>query len=150
MSEKEAFTNEWQAPEKPKKGLKINNQKSVVAKEVEDKNRFEQAAEEYIQEEQERNKRIIELAGKFVLCVKDQTLPENKNPIQKDLEKDVQAKLISFGLMINQDENQIEGYGSIALINLLFKTTFIQRDEINKLGYKLNQLENKLKEIEKK
>lgn len=129
-----------------KKGLKISNkEQSTQPKPVD----FEEKVEQFMSDKQARNKAMIDLAQQFVGLVKDRTLSNNKGLVAKDVEQQVVSELTSAALVINQDDSEAEGYGSIALINLLFKTALLQRDKLNSLEFELQNLKKKLSSLER-
>jgi hypothetical protein len=68
----------------------------------------------------------------------DKTLPDNKGPAKKDMEKQVIKQLVDLGLQLNNDQNKPEGIGSIGLINLTMQLMLEQRNRINELEHKLH------------
>ena len=70
---------------------------------------------------------------------------------QKSLEKEILSNLAKYALELNQDpppgsdEIRPQGYGSIAMVNLLFKSVLYFRDKNNDLEYKVAQLEKQVK-----
>lgn len=146
MTENKPFLDEV-TPENAKvtKGTKLNNQRSMFSKSNSEKESFEQSADKYIGELKDRNKRAFDLAKQFVDMIKDKTLPENKSIIVQDVEREIKNKLLSLSIEINNDDNEEnEGMGSLAIISLLLKVVMLQRDNINSLDYKLNLLEKKM------
>ncbi len=127
------------------KGTKLDNQRSMFAKKNSDKVSFEESADKYVGELKDRNKRAFDLAKQFMDVMKDKTLPENKSVIVQDIEREVKNKLLQLSIEINNDENEEnDGMGSLAIISLLLKTVMLQRDSINLLEYKLKTLEKKM------
>lgn len=143
MTENKPFLNEI-TPEATKitKGTKLNNDKSMFSKVKVDKESFEAAADKYIGGLQERDKQAVELARQFINIIKDKTLPENKSKVAENVERELKNKLLNLGIDINNDENEEnDGMGSMAIISLLIKTVLLQRDTINLLDYRLYKLE---------
>ena len=134
--------------EKPaKKGVKISNENSVLQKKADEKVAFEERADKFIEQKKARNSTAVELAKQFVDFVRDKTLSENKTIIAKGIEIDLCNKLVLMALEINEDDTEREGMGSVAIINLLLKTVFIQRDIINSIDYKVVKLEKQLSSL---
>ena len=142
--ERQPFQSEWDPDAKPKKGLKISNTKSSVNVTERKHAEFQQAAEEFINDQLDRKQQMIDLVKEYMAALRDKTLSSNKSPIALDYEKEVCTKLVSLGLVINQDENEPEGYGSIALINLLLKANLLLRDTVNDMQFKIANLEKQM------
>jgi hypothetical protein len=95
-----------------------------------------------MQERDEGYKRqAAQLAIDFNKIIKDKTLRNNKNVIQRDMEQELIDKMITFAFQVNHDEAEQEGAGSVSLILLLLKATLYQRDRINELEYNLMQVQ---------
>lgn len=88
--------------------------------------------------------KVTELAIKFLTMIKDKTLPQNKNPLQLDIEKEVLSEMIRLGEEINSDPNESESAGSLSWITILFKIILMQRDRLNLLEYNYDVLEKKI------
>jgi hypothetical protein len=72
----------------------------------------------------------------------DKTLPQNRNMFQKEVEKELLGKMVQLAVDINSDPiEQYDGMGSLGWITLLLRTCFGQRDKINLLEYRVEQLE---------
>jgi hypothetical protein len=135
-NERMPFAGEYE-PKGINKGVKLKNKQNNVAHtQVE----FEQRAKEFMSDKQERNKTVLSLAQEFMTLIRDRTLPQNKSVMAKDIEQQTVVKLANAALIINQDDSEAEGMGSIAMINLLFKVVLAQRDKLNELEYELAQL----------
>ena len=130
-------------------GIKLK-QESKLAERRENKEAFEKKATEHFENDQDLKNKIFNLSNQFVTFVKDKTLSENKSPIQLDLEKDISRQIVDIGLQLNNDESKPEGIGSAGCIMLLLRCTLAQRDIINELGYKINNLEKKILNLESK
>ena len=144
MSDQGAFGRDYVAPEKPLRGVKLTNKKSPEKQRASSREEFEKNANQFMENKQEQIKIAIELAKQFKEILQDKTLVENKGPISKEIEKDVISKLIALAMVINQDESQPEGYGSVAIIQLLLKMMLSQRDAYNELDFKVSRLERLL------
>lgn len=87
-----------------------------------------------------------QLATKFKKIMTERTLLENKSVFEKDAEKELLTDLISFANELNNDPNESEGIGSLALISIILKNLIDTRDRINKLEYNLLFVEKSLKQ----
>ena len=106
---------------------------------------FHQKAESINNKINSHAENIAELAVKFSKLLKDQTVPSNKNPIAKSLEKELISEMSSMASLIDNDENEKLGVGSLAWITLLLNTSLYQRDRINTLEHEINVLKKSLK-----
>lgn len=145
MSERRAFETESKVV--VNREVKLNNNKSKLAqaaKEQEaEKYQFEQQADAFIENHEARKNNSLALAIQFMGALKDKTLSQNRGIIAEDVEKEMRTKLVGLAIDINNDPNEEdEGMGSVALINLLMKAVFYQRDRINELEYKLTKIES--------
>jgi hypothetical protein len=130
---------------KQKKGLKINNESSeILPPEPSNKESFDKLADEEIIKSNEQKERSLMLGLQFKKLIEDKVLIQNKTSINQDIEKEIVGKLANLALEINSDENQPEGMGSVAICSLLMKMNLLQRDIINNLSYKVEQLDKKL------
>lgn len=149
-AKRQAF-GEYVSPEKPLKELKLKNKKSSIPnKKKESEARFDQVANEYMKEQQELIKKTSALSKDFLKLIIDKTLDECKTPIVKDVEKEIINNLVNISLVVNQDEQKPEGYGSVAMINLLFKALLLQRDVVNKYAYEMSLQKKQIKDLEDK
>jgi len=139
--ERMPFGGDETPAERPRNtGLKISNANSKFTKVADEKKDFERLAGDLVEQKKIRNKRTIELASQFLSVLRDKTLSNNKSELSKNIEKDICAQLVNLSLEINSDDTETEGMGSVAIINLLLKTTLIQRDLLNELDYKVATL----------
>jgi hypothetical protein len=127
-----------------KKTLKLDNKKSLFAKEPPIQNDFEGLSEDVAEKIKARRQRAVELSAKFWELIKDQYLPDNKGPIRKSTETELLQNLINYAVEVNLDEHEQEGMGSMAMITLLLKTCLYLKDQNNLLKYKLDQLTEKV------
>jgi hypothetical protein len=99
-----------------------------------------------MQERASRHKiKAADLASQFNKMMNEKTLPQNKNPFQKEMERDLLGQMIQLSIDINSDPNeQYDGMGTLSWVTLLLKTCFSQRDKINQLEYNVTQLEKKV------
>jgi hypothetical protein len=130
-----------------KLGLKnVSSQKSIFDSmpKKPTQEEFEQKVKT-VQEKVSANKvKAADLAVNFGKILSDKTLPQNKNPFQKELEKEVVAQMVQWAVDVNNDPNeQYDGMGSMAWITLLLKVAISQRDKINQLEYLVSLLEKK-------
>ena len=132
--------------QKNRKGqIKINPNKSKIHKEVlVDKQAFEKKAGDAVSNIEIRKEKALEYAKQYIEIFKDKTLLANKGPIQSNLEKETISNLISLGREMNNDQNEQEGAGGIALTVILLKLLLKQRDINNDLEFRLIQIEKQL------
>jgi hypothetical protein len=88
-------------------------------------------------------KRAAELFIQFQRAMGDKTLPQNRNILHQESEKELLGNMINLAAEINSDPNERESEGSLTWIVLLLKTSFSQRDRINELEYSLAMLQKK-------
>lgn len=128
-------------PEPVKKiALKAGSGNPSFVSRNEQKAKFEKKADEHFAKSEDYKQQIWDLSIKFKACIESKVLPENRGPINSNLEKEVIEKLVSLASSMNEDETQEQGIGSTALCMLLMKCMFIQRDTINKLSHDIEQL----------
>jgi hypothetical protein len=103
--------------------------------------------QEKVKEAADRNsgykQKAAELATMFNKAMTDKTLPENKNILYNDTERELLQKMVQLAIDINNDPNEQEGMGSLSWITLLLKTCFAQRDKINVLDHAIFQLQKR-------
>ena len=128
--------------------VKLSNSKSMFSNKPKQdpniKKQFEKNIQDYQENQIELSKRIAEATNKYVFAIKNKILPENRSPLQKEVESDIVKELIDIGYTLNNDQTKPEGIGSMGLINLLLKINLQQRDMINELAYKVETLEKKI------
>lgn len=131
--------------------LKIDSAKSQFTKnaiqQATQKEKFEQQADVTFDQIQNRKERAAELVQQFWSFVRDETLVSEKGPIKKNLEKETINKLLSFASELNNDPNESEGTGSVALITLLLKAVIHFRDANNESNYRLSEAEKKINKL---
>lgn len=93
--------------------------------------------------------RVIELSSQFRKIIEDKTLPENRSPLQETFQTETFTKLLELANALNEDDNEPDNVGSMALIVLLMKTNFLLKDKINVLEYKLSLLSEEVKNVSK-
>lgn len=134
---------------KVSKGLKINNEKSYISVKNEgfknSEDTFRKEAHDLILEQQDKNKKMLELVKSFLYFVNDSTLPENKSPIIKEVESSTRTELTKLALDLDNDENiSTMGIGSMAVSQALLKACFTLRDKLNSSLYENSLLSNEL------
>ena len=127
-----------------RRGLKLDASKSKFTRKAQEEEEFEKRADSANEQLNDRKTRAVELVKRFWETIQTKTLPTNKGPIQKNLEKEMLSNLIELASEMNHDVNEQESAGSVAMITLLFKTVIFQRDHLNELEFKVTQLEKKL------
>jgi hypothetical protein len=142
--------SEEKAEPKIVREAKLNNNNSKLAQAAKQKEsvqyNFEQQADMLIENQEARRNHSLALAMQFMSALKDKQLPQNKGIIAEDVEKEMRNKLVKLAIDINNDPNEDDdGMGSVALINLLMKAIFYQRDRINDLEYRLSKFESSAK-----
>jgi hypothetical protein len=120
-------------------GLKKTNTQQQINK-TEVKAKFEQQADEQFAKIEDYKQQMWDLSVKYKSFIESKVLSENKGPISLNLEKEVLDKLVQLAIEMNEDATQPEGVGNTALCMLLMKCMLLQRDTINSLSFKLDQL----------
>lgn len=118
----------------------VKKKSSTAQQNIDRKAEFDKQADAHFSQLEEYKKQIWDLSVKYKSFIESQVLPENKGPISTGVEKEVLDKLINLASQMNEDANQPEGIGSIALCMLLLKCMLIQRDAINALSFEVTQL----------
>lgn len=133
-----------------KKGVKIDNQNSSIPQPKPDTAAlFDNNAILANSKYEEYKQRTWELSLKFKSMIEDRTLPENKSILVKGIESETLTKLVSLASDMNEDDNQPEAIGSVALSMLLMKMLLLQRDTINILMFNIDKLERSNSKLEK-
>lgn len=132
-------------------GIKtVSSQKSVF--EGQPKKPSPEEFEQKVQQVHERlstyKVRASELVLQFNKSMADKTLPQNKNMFQQEVELDLLRNMVKLAQEINNDPSEKEGEGSLSWITILLKTSFNQRDRINKLEYVLTEMQRKLEALD--
>ena len=141
-------TDDTTAEQSAKNSLKIDGTKSRFAKQARVREDFERRADAKYDQIVDRKQRAMELAKQFWNMIQDKTLVAQKGPLQQSVEKEVLNNLVQYVIEVNNDpDEQNDGMGSTALEALLCKALLHQRDMINDLQYKLNQLEKKISKL---
>jgi hypothetical protein len=138
-----AFLEETAEVSKVNPNLKIGNQKSMFNKEKEPtQNDFESAVSDYKHNHLNIMNKVSELGVKFKNFINDKTLKQNKSQAKINEEKLVIKELSDIAVLLNSDQNQPEGIGSVGISVLLMQLILLQRDKINELEH---IIENNLK-----
>ena len=144
-----AFDDDDDNSDGQKSGLKINNNKSIFNS-IPKKPNPEKLKKE-IQESQEQTMgyelEAAQLATLFQKLLEDKVLPDNKGLAHQESEKDLISKIVDVAIKLNNDENELEGMGSVGISLLLFRAVLYQKDRINQLAYSLQQADKKIKTL---
>lgn len=135
-----------------KSGLKINNKKSIFNQLPKKPNpaEFQQQVKETQEKVMGYELEAAQLAVMFQKLLEDKTLPENKNSLALEAERELIGKIVEIAVKLNNDTNEQEGMGSVGTSILLFRAVMMQKDRINKLEYSLVQAEKEIKSLAKK
>lgn len=133
------------ADQMARRGVKVNSSKSRFVKQAVEKQQFLENADAAIDADQSRKQQAVALINKFWQITKSTKLAENKGPTEKSVEAQLVRDLVLFANDLNNDPNEIEGSGSVAIITLLLKTVMNMRDQQNDLAYKIFKLEQQIK-----
>jgi hypothetical protein len=137
QQDKTAFGEEQEVSSEINKKIKLSNEKSKFAKSQKPSTDFNSLVNEKVTEKNSRNVKAFELGKKFLTILSDKTLPENKGPINKNVESQICLDLFNLAQEINNDPAEQESAGSAMLDTLFFKSLLILRDKFNKLEYQL-------------
>lgn len=88
--------------------------------------------------------RAADLFVQFNKSISDKTLPQNRNVLNRDAEREMLQEMVQLAIEINNDPNEQEGMGSLTWITCLFKTVMFQRDRINELEFQLTNFNKKI------
>lgn len=143
-----SFDSSKDSEQKPhKSAIKLDSSKSQFAQENSKKEDFEQRADQAMEISNDRKQRAVDLVKQFWNSAKDTTLESEKGPIQKSMEREIVGKLLSFASEMNNDPNESEGSGSVAVITLLLKIVLHLRDKNNDLMFTVHQLDKKVDKL---
>lgn len=110
---------------------------------------FEELVKEAEAKRTGNNKVAADLTEKYFKLLKDKTLLENQTPIQQNFRKEVLGDMINFAIDLNNDDLEDKNdMGSIAMITILLKSNLALKDFANKLEYDLKQLQMRVGLIE--
>ncbi len=146
QSESEAHEFDDQADARLIKNLKINNSTSTVKK-TSPPIDIEANAQKILSNQEEQRNLTIKLTSQLLALFKDQTLLENKDIRAKEAEERILKDYVAFARLINNDESQEEGLGSIGFSIAIVKCALIQRDRINELEYNIKNLQREVKTL---
>jgi len=127
-----------------KKTVKLDNSKSSVPENPPKLEDFRTKVNEILSHEEEQKKVAFELTKKFLGLFKDKTLDEQKNPKDRDAEKNIIRDLVDFARIINSDSNQEEDLGTISFLITLARALISERDRANEIEYALVQTKKEL------
>lgn len=131
----------------PKTGVKqVSGQKSMFdgRPRPPTQQEFEQKVHTAHEKQQGYNKRAGELYIRFAKTMADKTLPQNRNILNNETERELLTDIIGLAKDIRDDANEEAELGPITCIILLLRTCLSQRDRINELEYSFIQLQKKL------
>jgi hypothetical protein len=134
------------------RGVKLRN-KAAEKREAEKlereqyKERFEKAADQSVQNEQDTQERSLNTITKFMKMFENKILHRNKTSIALDVEREIRQELVQLVIELDNDETKDEyGTGSVIAITILSKIVLNLRDRINDLEYENVQLKKHLSE----
>lgn len=111
---------------------------------------FQKTVKKVEEQKSEYAKIASDITQKFFDLLKDKTLVENQSPIQKNFRKEVLEDMLNFAINLNNDDMEEQNdMGSVALISILLKSNLALKDFANKLEYDIKQLQTKIALIEK-
>jgi hypothetical protein len=134
--------------ESPIKGLKISNSSSMFSKKEPEGPSFDERVNNALNKDAQAKLECMKRGTAFLRILEDTTLVENKSPKTKDEEKKLVEDLVALASIVNNDELEDEGLGSMVLITLLVKAILTQRDKINNLSYELSKIKDLKKIVE--
>jgi hypothetical protein len=85
-----------------------------------------------------------DLFVQFTKLISDKTLPQNRNALSRDAEREMLQEMVQLAIDINNDPNEPEGMGSLTWITCLFKVCLAQKDRINELEFRVVEFQKKL------
>lgn len=142
----------FESDEEPVQGRKIGLKQAVKqpaqAKEADkklSKQEFDKRADEANNFINSRRAKLAESAKEFRNILDTKIIPQNKSTFVQQVERDVISRMAEIANDINNDDNEPECAGAMALITLLLRSILFQRDRISVLEYELHKL-NKEKE----
>lgn len=131
------------------RGVKLKNkaheQAAQQKKEREEYMRgFEQKADQTVQHHVDTGNATVDIISKYMKMSDSKILPHNRGSIGDDVEREIRQKLIQLALDLNNDESQEDnGYGSVAVISAVLKVLQLYRDRINILEYEVQDLKHR-------
>lgn len=133
------FDDDEKIPQ-PKKHLGLKQSNPVREKVADPKQVFDEKANQAFADIEDYKQKMWDFSIQFKSFIETQVLPDNRGPIANSLEKETLDNLIALAAQMNEDDNQPEGMGNIALNMLLLKCMLLQRDKINLLRYEVSRL----------
>jgi len=130
-----------------KKGLKINNSKSRI-KAVPERIDISSNAQHILADREFQNRIGWNLTSRLLAIFKDKKLQENKTQTEKEDESMLLQDYVKFAHLINNDQTQEEGLGTIAFSVAIVKCALLQRDEINEQSRNISVLSKRLSALE--
>lgn len=153
MTEKLPFQEEPEEFE-PTKGVKLQRKKSFVGRQGiqnhERQTSLEGVAQEIVAKRQEKLSKAFDLGKRYKDMISDKTVPSQASELKKSQEAEVISEFVKFAIEANNDEDEMEGMGSVTAITLLFKVLLMMRDQHNILDHKYHQLEKYTERLEAK
>jgi hypothetical protein len=132
-------------------GLKLSNKKSVFSEKREIRERFHEAVDAAQEKHHDGVHRALELGQKFNKIFNDKTLPDNKGPMVKSLEKEVLREWQNYIMEMNNppddDLTTPEGAGSLGGLLMAFSALLKLRDRANTAEYRVQELEKEIKTL---
>lgn len=132
-------------------GLKLSNKKSVFAEKKQVRERFNEAVDRVQETQATGVHRALELGQKFNKIFNDKTLPENKGPMGKSLEKEVLREWQNYIMEMNNppddDFATPEGAGSLSGLLMAFSALLKLRDRANSAEFRVQELEKEIKSL---
>lgn len=143
----DSAANEEAAAQVARKGVKLSSNRSKFGKQSVEKQQFAASADAAVASDMDRKTRAVQLVNKFWQVSQDKTLVENRGPLLQSIEAQLVKDLIEFANEMNNDPNELEGTGSVAVITLLLKTVLKARDTHNEMSYKIHNLEQRVTKL---
>jgi len=134
------------------RGVKLSNDSSKVAKRARDKREeektFEQRAEQLINEQNSQLDAGLQIAKEFLDAVRSKVLPSNRGTLGDGHEKMLRDRFVALVTALNNDPNErFDGTGSSFALKVIMRVALLQRDRINELEYRLQELEKKVSRL---
>ena len=141
---------------KATRGVKIKSKASVQAESDEAareeyRKRFDNNADQTISYKTEQANTAVECINNFMKISNDKTLIRNKGGgIAEDVEKEIRTSLLTMALDMNNDETEENnGMGSVAVISAVTKVILNYRDRLNELEFEHSLLRKEIGALKK-
>ena len=123
--------------------LNLDQSNSMFAKKqpAPTQDEFKKSVSEQVANQNELFKEVQSATKQYWALVKSKILPDNKEQQHVDLESRSIGNLINLASKLNANQELPEGIGSVGVCQLLLQVCLYQRDAINALSYKVQQLE---------